>query len=163
MIVFLVVLIALIFIYIRNVYLKEFVEVTVIYKTLCKLLNSRDILLLKILPDIKNKKQKEKILLLIDERNKKSKISYDDAIFADVELHNELKEFYNNVNKMKKNELQMEIFKKIISFENQIKNVRKKYSAAVEKYNMSLTIHPKFCVKFLHMKPLEIYGNVTKK
>ena len=163
MIVFLVVFVALIFIYIRNVYLKEFIEVTIIYKSLCKLLNSRDLLLLKILPDIKKKKQKERILLLIDERNKKSKISYDDAIFADVELHNELKAFYNDVDKMKKNELQMEIFKKIISFENQIKNVRKKYSAAGEKYNMSLTIHPKFCVKFLHMKPLEIYGNVTKK
>ncbi len=163
MIVFLVVFVALIFIYIRNVYLKEFIEVTIIYKSLCKLLNSRDLLLLKILPDIKKKKQKERILLLIDERNKKSKISYDDAIFADVELHNELKAFYNDVDKMKKNELQMEIFKKIISFENQIKNVRKKYSVAVEKYNMSLTIHPKFCVKFLHMKPLEIYGNVTKK
>ena len=159
----LLVFVALIFIYIRNVYLKEFIEVTIIYKSLCKLLNSRDLLLLKILPDIKKKKQKERILLLIDERNKKSKISYDDAIFADVELHNELKAFYNDVDKMKKNELQMEIFKKIISFENQIKNVRKKYSVAVEKYNMSLTIHPKFCVKFLHMKPLEIYGNVTKK
>lgn len=163
MIVFFIVLIALIFMYIRNVYLKEFIEVTVIYKSLCKLLNSRDLLLLKILPDIKNKKQKERILLLVDERNKKSRISYDDAIFADVELHNELKEFYNNIDKMKKNELQMEIFRKIISFENQIKIVRKKYSAAVEKYNMSLTIHPKFCVKFMHMKPLEIYGNAIKK
>lgn len=163
MIVFFIVLIALIFMYIRNVYLKEFIEVTVIYKSLCKLLNSRDLLLLKILPDIKNKKQKERILLLVDERNKKSRISYDDAIFADVELHNELKEFYNNIDKMKKNELQMEIFRKIISFENQIKIVRKKYSAAVEKYNMSLTIHPKFCVKIMHMKPLEIYGNAIKK
>ncbi|MBQ8299638.1 MAG: LemA family protein [Clostridia bacterium] len=163
MVVFLIVIIALVFMYIRNVYLKEFIEVTVIYKSLCKLLNSRDLLLLKILPDIKNKKQTEKILTLIDERNKKSKISYDDAILADVELHNELKSLYSVIEKMKKNELQTEIFKKIISFENQIKNVRKKYSFAVEKYNMSLTIHPKFCIKFMHMKPLEIYGNATKK
>lgn len=163
MIIFIVALIILSFMYVKNIYLKEFIEVTVIYKSLRKLLDSRDVLLLKLLPDIKDKKQKEKILNLINERNKKSKISYDDAIYADVQLHNELKNLYTVIEKMKKNELQCEIFKKIIAFENQIKTVRKKYSNAVEKYNMSLTIHPKFCIKFLHMKPLEIYGNVTKK
>lgn len=162
MVICVVVFVALIFAYVRNVYLNEFIEVTVVFKSLRKLLESRDLLLLKLLPDVKKTKQREKILGLIDERNKKSKISYDDAIFADVELHNELKSFYVTIDKMKKNELQLEIFKKIIAFENQIKTVRRKYSLAVEKYNMSLTLHPKFCVKFLHMKPLELYGNINK-
>ena len=80
--------------YIINVYLKEYIEVTKVYKTLRKMLSYRDVLLLKILPDIKNKKQKENIMNLIDDRNKKSNISYDDAIVADVTLNNELKKVY---------------------------------------------------------------------
>lgn len=140
-------------------YLKEYIEVTKVYKVLRKVLESRDLLVLKILPDIKNKKEAEKVLNLINERNKKSKISYDDAITADIALHNELKNLYEIINNQKKNELQEEIFKKIINFEKRIKTLRKEYTKAVEKYNMSLTIHPKVCIKILHMKPLEMYAS----
>ena len=154
-----VVLILILGYYFANVYLREYIEVTKIYKALRKLLGHRDVMLLKILPDIKNKKQKEKIINLIDDRNKKYNISYDDAIIADVKLHNELKYIYSEIEKMKKNELQLEIFKKIMMLEKQIHDLRKKYSSAVEKYNLSLTIHPKFCIKFLHMRPLDIYKN----
>ena len=74
-----------------HLYLKEYIEVTIVFKALRKILLSRDALLLKILPDVKNKKLIEKVLNLINERKEKSKISYDDAIYADVELNNELK------------------------------------------------------------------------
>ena len=145
--------------YVVNVYLKEYIEVTKIYKALRKVLNHRDMLLLKILPDLPNKKKKEKIINLIDDRNKKYNISYDDAIIADVNLHNELKYVYLEIEKMKKNELQLEIFKKLMLLEKQIKEIRKKYSNAVEKYNLSLTIHPKVFIKCLHMRPLDTYKN----
>ena len=157
MIVTIVILLLILAYYIINVYLKEYIEVTKIYKTLRKMLSYRDMLLLKILPDIKNKKQKETIMNLIDDRNKKSKISYDDAIIADVNLNNELKKIYIEIEKMQKNELQLEIFQKLMNMEKQIKGARNKYSSAVEKYNLSLTIHPKVFIKFLHMRPLDTY------
>lgn len=143
--------------YIITVYLKEYIEVTKVYKTLRKMLSYRDVLLIKILPDIKNKKQKENIMNLIDDRNKKSNISYDDAIVADVTLNNELKKVYIEIEKMQKNELQSEIFQKLMIMEKQIKGVRNKYSSVVEKYNLSLTIHPKVFIKLLHMRPLDTY------
>lgn len=158
MIIAVVVLFLILSYYIINVYLKEYIEVTKVYKALRKILGYRDMLLLKILPDIKRKKQKEKIMSMIEDRSKKSNISYDDAIIADVALNNELKKIYLEIENMDKNELQTEIFKKLIMLEKQIKTVRNKYSNAVEKYNLSLTIHPKILIKILHMKPLDTYS-----
>lgn len=143
-------------------YLKEYVDVTVIYKALRKLLASRDVMVLRIIPEVPDKKISEKILNLINVRSKASKLSYDEAIKADIELHNELKKLYDVIDKMDKNELQREIFKKIINYEKSIKIARIRYSEAVERYNMSLTIHPNFCIKVLHMRPLEMYGTKNK-
>ena len=148
-ILFLIITIFVFFVY--GLYLREYVEVTVVFK-------SRDLLVLKLLPDFKKKSLSEKILNLINDRNAKSKISYDDALAADVALHNELKKLYDVINKEKKNALQEDIFKRIILMEKRIKILRSKYTAAVAKYNMSLTIHPKVCLKIFHMKPLEMYG-----
>lgn len=144
------------------VYLKEYIDVTIVYKTLRKLLASRDVMLLKIIPDIEDKKYAEKILNLINSRNEASKISYDDAIRADITLHNELKNLYDIINKMDKNELQLEIFKKVIDYEKRIKLARVKYTEVVSKYNMGLTVHHRVCIKLLHMKPLEVYGSKNK-
>ncbi len=144
------------------VYLKEYIDVTIVYKSLRKLLASRDVMLLKIIPNIEDKKYAERILNLINNRNEASKISYDDAIRADITLHNELKNLYDIINKMDKNELQLEIFKKVIEYEKRIKLVRVKYTEVVSKYNMGLTVHPKVCIKILHMKPLEVYGSKNK-
>ena len=129
------------------VYLKEYIDVTIVYKTLRKLLASRDVMLLKIIPDIEDKKYAEKILNLINSRNEASKISYDDAIRADITLHNELKNLYDIINKMDKNELQLEIFKKVIDYEKRIKLARVNYTEVVTKYNMGLTVHPRVCIK----------------
>ena len=144
------------------VYLKEYIDVTIVYKTLRKLLASRDVMLLKIITDIEDKKYAEKILNLINSRNEASQISYDDAIRADITLHNELKNLYDIINKMDKNELQLEIFKKVIDYEKRIKLARVKYTEVVSKYNMGLTVHPRVCIKLLHMKPLEVYGSKNK-
>lgn len=139
------------------VYLREYVEVTRTYKSLRKLLESRDLLILKILPDVKNKKITKKILNLINERRIKSKVSYDDGIIADVALNSELKELYDEIDKMKKNEIQIEVFKHIVLLEKQLKLTRKRYSEAVTKYNLELTVHPKVLIKIMHMRPLELY------
>lgn len=155
-----IILISLFYIF-YNLYLKEYVELTKVYKTLRKVLEVRDLMLLKILPDLDDKELAERVLNLIDERKKKSLISYDDAILADINLHNELKIVYDKINKMQKNDLQEEIFKRLIVMEKQLREIRRKYSDAVTKYNMSLTIHPKICIKLLHMRAYEIYG--TKK
>lgn len=138
-------------------YLKEYIEVTKIYKLLRKTLEVRDLLLLKLLPDLKNKGESQKVLNLIADRKEKSRLSYDLALKADVELNNELKKVYEQIDKMKKNELQIEIFHNIISVEKKIKKMRREYSNTVQKYNMSLTIHPKVCIKMLHMRPFEMY------
>ena len=144
------------------VYLKEYIDVTIVYKSLRKLLASRDVMLLKIIPDIEDKRYAEKILNLISDRNEASKTSYDDAIRADIALHKELKKLYDIVNKMDKNELQSEIFKKVIDYEKRIKLARVRYTEVVSKYNMGLTVHPKVCIKLLRMKPLEMYGSKNK-
>lgn len=158
MIISIVFLIVFFGIFIFRYYFKEFIDVTVIYKSMKKVLESRDLLILKILPDVKNQKLLEEVLTLIHERKEKSKISYNEGIKADVALHQELKTLYEEIQKMEKNELQEEIFKRIIELEKMAKELRKKYTVAAEKYNLSLTLHPKLYMKRLHMKPLDVYG-----
>lgn len=143
-------------------YLSEYIEVTKIYKVLRKLLETRDLILLKILNDINNKKLAEKVLNLVAEREVCFKISYDDAIKSDIVLHHELKAVYEEFDKLEKNELQKEIFRNIISLEKQIRNARKKYTEVVNKYNLSLTLHPKLYIKTLHMKPFDVYESKKK-
>ncbi len=147
----------LLLVYFYMMYLREFIKVAKVYKSLRKLLEARDILVLKLLPDIKNPEISNKILNLINERQVKSKVSYDDGINADIALFHELKRLYEVIDKMDRDELQTEVFKHIINLEMQIKSVRKRYSEAVNEYNLSLTIHPKVLIKWLHMRPFELY------
>ena len=158
MVITIVFLISFILFFIFRYYLKEFIEMTVIFKSLKKVLESRDLLVLKFLPDVKNKEIVEEILNLINERKIQSKISYNNAIQADNKLHNKLKELYDEINKMNKNEIQEELFKTIIEHEKRLKELRIRYSSAVEMYNLSLTIHPKLLIKVLHLKPLDVYA-----
>lgn len=158
MIISIVFLIVFLFIFIFQYYFKEFIDVTVIYKSLRKVLESRDLLVLRILPDVKDKKISEEVLNLIQERKERNKVSYNEGIIADLKLHQSLKRLYEFINGMKKNEIQEELFKRIIHLEKRAKELRKKYSVAAEKYNLSLTLHPKLYIQLLHMKPLDIYG-----
>ena len=100
--------------YFYNVYLREYFEVIRTYRALRKLLETRDLILLKLLPDVNNKNLSKKILNLIDQRRKKAKVSFDDGIIADAELNSALKTLYEKINNMKKNELQEEMFKHLI-------------------------------------------------
>ena len=77
--------------FVYDTYLKKYIDVTIIYKALRKLLASRDVMVLKIIPEVPDKDLSEKILNLINVRSKASKLSYDEAVKADIELHNELK------------------------------------------------------------------------
>ena len=158
MIISIVFLIIFIFVFIYKFFLKEFIDITIVYKTLKKVLESRDLLVLKLLPDIKNKELSEEVLNLINERRTQSKVLYNNAIKADINLHNKLKELYEVINSMKKNEVQEELFRRIVELEKKLKVLRVKYSEAANNYNTSLTIHPKLFVKILHMQPLDIYG-----
>ena len=143
--------------YFYNMYLREYFEVIKTYKTFRKLLETRDLLILKILSDVNNKKLSKKILNLINERRLKAKVSFDDGIIADSKLNSELKAFYEEINKMEKNEIQDEIFKHLIVLEKQLKSVRNRYSEAVNKYNFALTLHPKILIKILHFRPFQLY------
>ncbi len=152
-------MILLLAIYFYNVYLREYFDVIRTYKTLRKLLETRDLILLKILSDVNNKKLSKKVLNLIDQRRKKAKTSFDDGIIADAELNSALKKLYEEINAMKRNELQDEIFKHLIGLEKQLKSVRTRYSEAVTKYNYALAAHPKVLIKMLHLRTFQLYGN----
>jgi hypothetical protein len=145
--------------YFYNVYLREYFEVIRTYRALRKLLETRDLILLKLLPDVNNKNLSKKILNLIDQRRKKAKVSFDDGIIADAELNSALKTLYEKINNMKKNELQEEMFKHLIGLEKQLKSVRTRYSEAVTKYNYALAAHPKVLIKMLHLRTFQLYGN----
>ena len=84
-------------------------------------------------------------------------ITNDDGINADVALHSNLKSLYDEIDRMKKDEVQTEVFKHIVLLEKQLKVTRKRYSEAVNKYNLSLTVHPRVLIKIMHMRPLELY------
>ena len=58
---------------IYNLFLKEFFRVKKVYKHLRKFLDTRDSLVLKLIPEIKDKELASKIVYLIDERKENFK------------------------------------------------------------------------------------------
>ncbi len=140
-----------------QIYLKDYFNVIKSFKILRKALDTRDILLLKIIPDVNDKNLSAETLKLIEDRNEESKISYNDAIQSDIKLHNTLKKVYEEIDRIKKNQLQIEIFKRIISLEKSIKKLRQEYCNKVNLYNIGLTMHVNVLIKMLHLKPLDTY------
>lgn len=148
----------IIFIYIfYRLYLREYFNVKKTFSSLRNFLDIRDTLVLKLIPDIKDDKLNSKIVKLIEERRLNFMSSYNNAIKSDVKLNSELRNFYEKVNKSKLNELTIEIFSKIINMEKDLKNIRNKYTIAVEKYNENLIKHKFMCLKLIRMKPLDTY------
>ena len=141
-------------------YLKEYVEVKRIFDSLEKTLDTRDLLVMKLLPEIKDEKIKTEVAKWIDLRVKNRKSSFNDKIKIDVELNKELKEFYTLINKITNNEVIKATFTNIIELEKKLKNIRNEYNIAVEKYNMNLVMHKFMCMRIIRMKPLDTY-NVT--
>lgn len=149
-------IIILIFI-IYELYFKEYFHVKKIFWSLKKFLSTRDTLILKIIPDVKDKKASKKIINLIEERRINFNSSYNNAIKSDVKLNSELINFYKKIDEERPNEVVLQVFAKIISMEKDLKNIRNKYTLAVEKYNESLIKHKFMCLKVIRMKPLDTY------
>ena len=149
-------IIILIFI-IYELYFKEYFHVKKIFWSLKKFLSTRDTLILKIIPDVKDKKASKKIINLIEERRINFNSSYNNAIKSDVKLNSELINFYKKIDEERPNEVVLQVFAKIMGMEKDLKNIRNKYTLALEKYNESLIKHKFMCLKIIRMKPLDTY------
>ena len=155
----LIILLLLILIYyMYGTYFKEYFEVKKVYKTLQHVLDTRDVLLLKLSSEKINKKEFAKIVMLIDERKKTKNAGYTIRMNADVNLNHELKNFYPKISKTLDNPISKEVFKRIIELEKQAKKIRIAYNVSVERYNNNLILHKDICIKLIHMKPLDTYS-----
>jgi len=137
-------------------YFKEYKEVMANFETLVKVLETRDLLLMRILPEVKDKKIKEETVRLVEQRMQCKTSGCNALIKSDVELNKQLTRTYCELEKIK-NALVREEFKRIVSLEKNLKVIRREYNQAVEKYNQNLIHHKKMCIKYLRMKPLDTY------
>ena len=151
----LVIIIGILVIYM--VYFKEYNEVMKKYKTLIKVLETRDLLLMRIISEVKDKKVKEETIRLIKQRIDCKKGGCNDLVVCDVALNKQLPATYREIDKIKNN-MVIEEFKKIVSLEKKLKIIRREYNKAVDKYNENLIRHKKMCIKYLRMKPLDNYS-----
>ena len=151
-----IVVVILIYVFYR-VYLKDFIEVRKTYTTLKKFLSTRDALLLKLLPELKNTIDANKILSFVEERRLNFESSYNNAIKADVKLNKELKMAYSEISKAKLNSISLQLFNTILKTESELKTLRAKYNETVEKYNNNFV-----CLKIIKMKPLDTYKVMQK-
>ncbi len=135
---------------------KEYSEIMANLETLVKVLETRDLLLMRILPEIKNKKTKDKMTKLISNRVEAKKKGNDAIVEADVEINKNLKPIYDELN-TSQNPIVKHEFQKIIQLEKKLKIIRREYSSAVDKYNDKISKKPKFYIMKLHMKPLNTY------
>lgn len=143
--------------YVYGMYFKEYFEVKKINNTLQKILDTRDLLLLKLTGEKVPKKEIAKILMLIDKRKDTKNAGYTFKMQADVDLNKELKIFYEKLNRVLDNEVSKDTFRRIIELEKQAKKARISYNNAVERYNNNLILHKKVCMRIIRMKPLDTY------
>ena len=142
-------------------FFKEYSEVMANYETLVKVLETRDLMLMRILPEIKNKAKKDEITTLVSKRMDAKSIGNNELVKADVDINKKLKPLYDEFNKSK-NPIVKEVFRRIVNLEKKLKIIRREYNKAVEAYNDKIVKHPKRYIKFLHMKPLDNYNFVEK-
>lgn len=150
-------LIMLVIFIIYLLYFKDYFRVKKVYNSLRNFLDVRDSLIIKLISEIENKKVASKIVNLIEERRENFKTSYNNSIKADAKLNSALKEFYESLNSMKKNEVVNSTFAKSINLEKDLKKIRVEYNNAVEKYNQNLVKHKFVCLRVIKMKPLDTY------
>lgn len=143
--------------YVYGMYFKEYFEVKKINNTLQKILDTRDVLLLKLTGEKVPKKEIAKVLMLIDKRKDTKNAGYVFKMQADVDLNKELITFYKKLNQVLDNEVSKDTFRRIIELEKQAKKVRISYNNAVERYNNNLILHKKVCMQIIRMKPLDTY------
>lgn len=158
MIIKIVLLVIILIIYLVYIlYLKPFFDVRRVIYTLRDFLSTRDSLILKLIPEVKNKELKENIVGLINSRKEKFNLTYNDAIESDIRLNSELKRLYEEINKIKNNRMVTGIFENIIKIEKELKNIRAKYNEVATKYNDNLVKRKNVCIKLLKMRPLNTY------
>lgn len=158
MIIKIVLLVIILIIYLVYIlYLKPFFDVRRVIYTLRDFLSTRDSLILKLIPEVKNKELKENIVGLINSRKGKFNLTYNDAIESDIRLNSELKRLYEEINKIKNNRMVTGIFENIIKIEKELKNIRTKYNEVATKYNDNLVKRKNVCIKLLKMRPLNTY------
>jgi len=137
-------------------YIKEFKDLTENYKVLIKVLDTRNLLLLRILPELKDKDEKNRITTLVDAQIKSKSMGINATIESDVTLNKYLKDVYININKIK-NPIVIEEFKRIIRLEKSLKSIRREFNKAAEEYNQNLLDHKFVCGKVLKMRPVNSY------
>lgn len=158
MIIKIVLLVIILIIYLVYIlYLKPFFDVRRVIYTLRDFLSTRDSLILKLIPEVKNKELKENIVGLINSRKEKFNLTYNDAIESDIRLNSELKKLYEEINKIKNNRMVTGIFENIIKIEKELKSIRAKYNEVATKYNDNLVKRKNVCIKLLKMRPLNMY------
>lgn len=139
------------------IYLKDYFEVKKIFKLLSKTLDTRDLLAMKLVPEIKNKNEKAEIIQLIELRMKNKNSGYTEQMKLDVKLNEKLKKVYFDLEKSADNILIKSVVTNILEIEHKLKKIREEYNTVVEKYNMNLVMNKFVCVKLIHMKPLDKY------
>lgn len=143
--------------YVYGTYFKEYFDVKKVYNTLQKVLDTRDLLVLKLTSEKIDKKKIANVVMLIDKRKETRNFGYTVRMNADVELSKVLKDFYVDVSKVLNNDISKENFARIMELEKQAKKIRIAYNNAVESYNNNLVLHKKVCMRLIHMKPLDTY------
>jgi len=135
---------------------KEYSEVMANYETLVKVIETRDLILMRVLPEIKSKKVKDDMTKYIAARMNAKKTGNDDLVKADVNINKHLKPVYDELNNSQ-NPIVKEEFKRIVNLEKKLKIIRREYNNSVDKYNEKISKRPKLFIKRLHMKPLNTY------
>ncbi len=137
-------------------FFKEYSMVMSNYNTLLKVLETRDLVLMRVLPEIKNKKTKDEITSLIAERIDNKKNDNDKIIELDVKINQKLDKAYSELDKSN-NPIVKEELRRLVQFEKSLKTIRKEYTKSVDLYNEKILKHPKAMIKFWKMKPLNNY------
>ena len=148
--------IVFIFFIVYQLLFKEYSLVRGTFETLVKVIETRDLILMRLLPEIKNKKIKDDMTALIGERIEAKQLGNDKVLEMDVKINKKLDRIYSELNKSK-NPIVIEELKKAVNFEKKLKTIRREYNKAVEIYNNKLIKHPKLMMKYLRMRPLNTY------
>jgi hypothetical protein len=137
-------------------FFKEYSIVMANFETLVKVLETRDLILMRVLPEIKDKKVKDEMTNLVSEQLSAKKQGNDKLIENDVAINKKLDVIYRELDKSK-NPLVKEELRRLVQLEKSLKTIRREYSKAVDQYNEKLVKHPKSMIKFWKMKPLNTY------
>ena len=145
-----------IFVIIYLLLFKEYAHVMNSYDLLVKVVETRNLVLMRILPEIKNKGLKNEVTKMVDDMIKAKRDTNDKFIQLDVDINKKLDKVYSELNGSK-NPLVIEELKKAVNFDKKLKVIRREYNKVVEEYNAKLCKHPKLMAKFLKMRPYNTY------